>query len=204
MGSSEPWANVLDQFSVNPNPILAGSQATLDLQLTLSADSGYFNAAFNGGTATLYDGLGDSQTFNIGVGGTFRDFSAAFTYPNAGGYSPNYSVSVNYTEDAQVQVGTGSYQVQTGTYCAFYNIFGSCLQYVPIYTTYYYPIYQTETFAFYTGTFGSSPLTVNPVVVGSDATTPLPAALPLFATGLGAFGLFGWRRKRKGAAEAAA
>lgn len=27
--------------------------------------------------------------------------------------------------------------------------------------------------------------------------TPLPAALPLFASGLGAMGLFGWRRKRK-------
>ena len=34
-------------------------------------------------------------------------------------------------------------------------------------------------------------------------TTPLPAALPLFATGLGALGLFGWRRKRKAAAFAA-
>jgi hypothetical protein len=31
------------------------------------------------------------------------------------------------------------------------------------------------------------------------ATTPLPAALPLFASGLGALGLFGWRRKRKNA-----
>jgi len=29
------------------------------------------------------------------------------------------------------------------------------------------------------------------------AETPLPAALPLFATGLGALGLLGWRRKRK-------
>jgi hypothetical protein len=28
-------------------------------------------------------------------------------------------------------------------------------------------------------------------------TIPLPAALPLFATGLGAMGLLGWRRKRK-------
>ena len=27
--------------------------------------------------------------------------------------------------------------------------------------------------------------------------TPLPAALPLFATGLGALGLLGWRRKRR-------
>lgn len=45
-------------------------------------------------------------------------------------------------------------------------------------------------------------------VVGSAspgvATTPLPAALPLFATGLGAMGLFGWRRKRKSAAAIAA
>ena len=31
--------------------------------------------------------------------------------------------------------------------------------------------------------------------------TPLPAALPLFATGLGALGLLGWRRKRKLAAS---
>ncbi len=30
--------------------------------------------------------------------------------------------------------------------------------------------------------------------------TPLPATLPLFATGLGALGLLGWRRKRKGTA----
>jgi hypothetical protein len=29
------------------------------------------------------------------------------------------------------------------------------------------------------------------------STTPLPGALPLFATGLGALGLIGWRRKRK-------
>ena len=35
------------------------------------------------------------------------------------------------------------------------------------------------------------------------AATPLPAALPLFATGLGVLGLLGWRRKRKAAALAA-
>jgi hypothetical protein len=33
-------------------------------------------------------------------------------------------------------------------------------------------------------------------------TTPLPAALPLFGTGLGALGLLGWRRKRKAQATA--
>jgi hypothetical protein len=35
-------------------------------------------------------------------------------------------------------------------------------------------------------------------IIGNNVSaTPLPAALPLFATGLGAFGLLGWRRKQK-------
>ena len=33
--------------------------------------------------------------------------------------------------------------------------------------------------------------------------TPLPATLPLLASGLGALGLFGWRRKKKATAQAA-
>jgi hypothetical protein len=37
------------------------------------------------------------------------------------------------------------------------------------------------------------------IQTGNDIT-PLPAALPLFAAGLGVMGLFGWRRKRKSAA----
>jgi uncharacterized protein (TIGR03118 family) len=37
---------------------------------------------------------------------------------------------------------------------------------------------------------------------GAIEPTPLPAALPLFATGLGALGLLGWRRKRKAQATA--
>jgi hypothetical protein len=37
-----------------------------------------------------------------------------------------------------------------------------------------------------------------------SSVTPVPAALPLFATGLSAMGLFGWRRKRKNTALLAA
>jgi hypothetical protein len=54
-----------------------------------------------------------------------------------------------------------------------------------------------------TGFFTPPGLTLAPgfITVQSDveATTPLPAALPLFATGLGALGLLGWRRKKKAA-----
>jgi len=35
------------------------------------------------------------------------------------------------------------------------------------------------------------------LVPGAPSTVPIPGALPLFATGLGALGLLGWRRKRK-------
>jgi hypothetical protein len=39
--------------------------------------------------------------------------------------------------------------------------------------------------------------------VGGVPAVPIPGALPLFATGLGALGLLGWRRKWKAAAHAA-
>jgi hypothetical protein len=51
----------------------------------------------------------------------------------------------------------------------------------------------------------------NPAQFGSVAIdsiaatpTPLPATLPLFASGLGALGLIGWRRKKRKAAVRAA
>ena len=38
------------------------------------------------------------------------------------------------------------------------------------------------------------------ITLTATTVTPLPAALPLFAGGLGGLGFFGWRRKRKNAA----
>jgi hypothetical protein len=68
-------------------------------------------------------------------------------------------------------------------------------------------IYDTATFASlgvtpgtYVWTWGTGADQSFTLEIG---TTPLPAALPLFATGLGALGLLGWRRKRKAAIAAA-
>ena len=55
--------------------------------------------------------------------------------------------------------------------------------------------YFTPQYALYVSNAGSNP--VDFVLTAEVATTPLPAALPLFASGLGALGLLGWRRKRK-------
>ena len=68
------------------------------------------------------------------------------------------------------------------------------------------PFLETSTFIFIqidqTGFF-PEPHAASLTLIGTGvagAETPLPAALPLFATGLGALGLLGWRRKRKQAA----
>jgi hypothetical protein len=45
--------------------------------------------------------------------------------------------------------------------------------------------------------------TADPSLTVQIGATPLPAALPLFASGLGALGLFSWRRKRKNTAAIA-
>jgi hypothetical protein len=49
---------------------------------------------------------------------------------------------------------------------------------------------------------GGNPFpTFNAAFSLDGVVTPLPGALPLFATGLGALGLLGWRRKRKALAS---
>ena len=53
------------------------------------------------------------------------------------------------------------------------------------------------------GAFQTDTFNITEMVTVTDPV-PAPAALPLFATGLGALGLLGWRRKRKAAALAAA
>jgi hypothetical protein len=51
------------------------------------------------------------------------------------------------------------------------------------------------------GSSSSGPVAINQLTVGPGvAVTPLPAALPLYATGLGALALLRWRKKRKAVA----
>ena len=65
----------------------------------------------------------------------------------------------------------------------------------------YFFIDDFQTLLNYPPEAGSGRITF--IEVSSDlSAVPLPAALPLFATGLGALGLLGWRRKRKASLSA--
>jgi hypothetical protein len=67
------------------------------------------------------------------------------------------------------------------------------------------PMTGTNSVSIGPGTYDLWYTAANGLPAALDATstpaTPLPAALPLFGTGLGALGLLGWRRKRKSRAS---
>jgi hypothetical protein len=158
--ASQASAAVVTVFGVSSNLILAGEQSIVDVQLGLSFDAGFFFAAFTGGNVTLFSGDGQSQLFDIGSGGTFRDFSQAFTYSDPGSYFANFTASYTANEFAQTCVpGGGCVTTSVGI--------GGQLN-------------------------GGTAVVVEP--------TPLPAAFPLFASGLGLMGWFARRKKRRAAA----
>jgi hypothetical protein len=65
------------------------------------------------------------------------------------------------------------------------------------YSTFYYSLGGYANLDTYLGYVNYDPIVSSDnLQIAAVGTTPLPAALPLFASGLGAIGLFSWRRKR--------
>jgi hypothetical protein len=93
--------------------------------------------------------------------------------------------------------------VTSGTYSSPVFDLTQSLIYNPAFVTAEGGIPQAEAALIFAITNGLSYLnihtTANPggEIRGQLEPVPLPGALPLFATGLGALGLLGWRRKRK-------
>jgi len=95
--------------------------------------------------------------------------------------------------------------VTSGTY---HHVFDMTLasSYNPAFITANSGLPNAEAVLFAQMIAGNTYLNIHTTVFGGGeirgflVLTPLPAALPLFATGLGALGLLGWRRKRKAAA----
>jgi hypothetical protein len=150
----------------------------------------------NSGTYSLIIGNDDNQPVPT-LSQTLTDVATS-TY--------NGSIWLNYQQDTD---SAANFQVLVDGKTVL-NVNGPGPYPSPLSSTY------EEFFFTFVGT-GSDTLTIeantNPgnwyvddisVTAAAVGVTPLPAALPLFATGLGALGLLGWRRTRKNAAAVAA
>lgn len=91
-------ASVFDVFTVESNPITAGSDSTIQLQLTVEPDPGYYDAVFDGGVVTISSGTGSVQSFSIAPGESSEEFTAIFTYPLSGDFHPSFWLTDVYSE----------------------------------------------------------------------------------------------------------
>ena len=159
--------------------------------VTISGDgtAGFWGATYNTGLA------GGLLTLGTQGGLTTLEFNGAGTVANSTGYTNiGYYIFVHLPGNwTTAGTSTGDYQINSLPSDSNGHIF------------------PTPTFTYNSGTTTTTVETLITNYTGPTATnldftlfggpavseTPLPAALPLFATGLGALGLLGWRRKQK-------
>ncbi len=154
-------------------------------------------------TATLSGGewfnTATGATFNLsGVGsgtllGVFNEVVGNPTFDLTDGaaifgqlYTPDGGITFDFSGEGLYNVPLASYDLQTA-----FPLTGGTVSQTPN------SLYQTSLGDLVFANISSMSFEAD------VATTPLPATLPLFASGLGALGLLGLRRKRKAAALAA-
>jgi hypothetical protein len=186
-------ATVVPIFTLDSHTITAGEKGVLHLHLNLTPDSSKdYDAQFASGVLTLYSGNGASTTFQLGSGGTSRDFTYAFDYTVPGSYTPSFMHTGSFTQKHDDYVHLYDY---AETVPALSPKCRTCVSY----TTQLIHVFGWKTFSdsesFSLG--GSLTMTTTEPVV-----TPLPAALPLYASGLGVIGLLAWCKRRRAARTA--
>src|SRR5205807_9660210 len=84
-------AAVVPIFTIESDTITAGEKGVLHLHLDLKADPGNnSNAQYAGGLVTFDSGSGAVTSFQLGTGGTTRDFSHAFDYTPPGSLQASF------------------------------------------------------------------------------------------------------------------
>ena len=186
------WATVVPIFTTKSDTITAGEQGVFNLHLDLKAGQGsYYDAQFAGGLLTFDSGNGALTSFQLGVGGTTRDFTYAFDYTTPGSFKPSFMLTGQFTQQYDENVHLYDYAqtkfVPNGKCRSCGNFATQLISVFGLKT-----FSDSETFTF----SGSLPLT-------ADArATPLPGALPLYATGLGVIALLALRKRRRATAPA--
>jgi hypothetical protein len=169
------------------------STMTYDISFT----SGSFNAAaFVGPAGTPPASASGNFTLTIDTSQTYANETAGITLNSLGvtageGLAFSYPLTFSPYSDILVIGGSspGAGYANGGTNNFYLQI--DDFSTTPTFLQFGYTVADPAEDYFYTNQGDGS------VSVSLVSTTPLPAALPLFATGLGAMGLFGWRRKRE-------
>jgi hypothetical protein len=153
-------------------------------------EGGTFNVSNSGSYAGTYHAFGDLQEFD-----TFRQLLAT----EAGHI---YDISFVFRTNLAHPVGSPLHlfwdgtEVQTINAVTTWTVFAIAgLTADSIATNLLFQARRAPGFGFASAGYHFDNVVVEDVTPA--AATPLPAALPLFAAGLGALGLLGWRRKRK-------
>jgi hypothetical protein len=180
LGAASPaWADTISTaFNFVPFGTLTANTGDVTTATTITP------GAPDGVTTILVDNTGlVSGTSIILTDPTPTTLGATFTktFTTALG---TFTESLTVTN---VTTGIGSRSIlATGTIVETLVISGTLLDPAPVFYS-----------ASYTQNQGPGSLINASFNDSTIVATPIPAALPLFATGLGALGLLGWRRKRK-------
>jgi hypothetical protein len=181
---------------------LSASADTITDLVTFSATSfsGGAPPSYTGGTAPVDPVTGSftitfdpTQTYSDSTGITLNTLNISLGSSLAFDYSPSTGeLVVGGSSD-----GAASVFLESGNPDFYIQIlnFSSA-------STFNQLGYVTEDGSYFYSAIGTDAGSVS--VTPEVSATPLPAALPLFASGFGVMGLLGWRRKRKNSAAIAA
>jgi hypothetical protein len=179
--------------------VLAGtSMANASFVYTYTGNLFTNSVASLGANAGVFAGKDVSGEFTIGsaLGANFNGFITPTQFSLTGGpFTINNLDSTNYSFDVQTS-STGAivgWTILASISSSFFNITVATSNSGDLTSSLGPTTFMSASNGFSPGTWSVS---------DPPSATPLPAAVPLFAGGLGALGLLGWRRKRKAAALA--
>jgi hypothetical protein len=202
-----PSALIVVSAAVMPIGTLPAIAATVNDNVTFSATSfsGGAPPSYTVGTAPV-DPVTGSFTITFDPTKTYLDSTTGITLG---------SLNISLDSALSFDYSPSSYVIGLTTFAAGELVVGglddgACCIVIPVTSNDFYlqilnftsaPAFNQLGYSiaadgdYFYSTIGASGGSVS--VTPEVSTTPLPAALPLFAAGLGAMGLFGWRRKRK-------
>ena len=179
-------------FIGNSSEPIVATGSTISGVYELGFDDNLYSVNLTNGALTLIGSTGISLTSPVGMSANGLDL-----YINS--QSNLYLVDTS-TGNASL-VGSTS-PTQFGTMVSIDGVFYSGSANLNPDGKYSISTFDPNTAAVITSLDSNSPLFWGLAPDPLLSATPLPAALPLFATGLGALGLLGWRRRRKAKAAA--